>query len=185
MSGSYTLLVPLMLVSAISFILLRRTSLYEKQLISRLSSPVHLGEFAQGVLRGLQVKNAIVYRPVTFIPENTPFDDLVKIVTASKDYHFPVVNGDNKMTGILSINDIREILLEQSIAHLVVAQDVATSKVVKVFLEESLQDAMDKMAEINVDELPVVSEDNPDKIVTLLSKRDIISYYYEQMQQTI
>jgi CIC family chloride channel protein len=185
MSGNYTLLVPLMLVSAISFILLRGTNLYEKQLISRLSSPVHMGEFAQGVLRGLQVKNAIVYRPVTFIPENTPFDDLVKIVTASKDYHFPVVNGDDKMTGILSINDIREILLEQSIANLIVAQDVATPNVVKVFLGESLQDAMDKMAEINVDELPVVSEDNPDKIVTLLSKRDIISYYYEQMQQTV
>jgi CIC family chloride channel protein len=95
------------------------------------------------------------------------------------------VNGDNKMTGILSINDIREILLEQSIANLIVAQDVATPNVVKVFLGESLQDAMDKMAEINVDELPVVSEDNPDKIVTLLSKRDIISYYYEQMQQTV
>ena len=95
------------------------------------------------------------------------------------------MNGDNKMTGILSINDIREMLLEKSIAHLIVAKDVATPNVVKVFLEESLQDAMDKMAEINVDELPVVSEEEPDKIVTLLSKRDIISYYYEQMQQTI
>ena len=48
MCGNYTLLVPLMLVSAISFILLRRTSLYEKQVISRLSSPVHMGEFARG-----------------------------------------------------------------------------------------------------------------------------------------
>jgi CIC family chloride channel protein len=185
MCGSYNLLVPLMLTSAISFILLRRTNLYEKQLISRLSSPVHMGEFAQGVMRGLQVKNAIVYRPLTLIPENTLFGDLVKIVTASKDYHFPVVNGDNKMTGILSINDIREVLLEQSIAHLIVAQDVATPNVVKVFLEESLQIAMDKMAAINVDELPVVSEKEPDKIITLLSKRDIISYYYDQMQQTI
>jgi len=45
-----------------------------------------------------------------------------------------------------------------------------------------MQDAMDKMARINVDELPVVSEANPDKIITMLSKRDIISYYYEKMQ---
>jgi len=28
----------------------------------------------------------------------------------------------------------------------------------------------------------VVSEANPDKIITMLSKRDIISYYYEKMQ---
>jgi chloride channel protein, CIC family len=62
---------------------------------------------------------------------------------------------------------------------------VATPNVVKVFLQESLQDALDKMALINVDELPVVSKNEPDKIITLLSKRDIISYYYVQMQRSV
>jgi CIC family chloride channel protein len=185
MCGNYALLVPLMLVSAISFILLGKTSLYEKQVISRLSSPAHMGEFARGVLEGLLVQNAIINRPVTPIPENMPFSDLVKIVTTSKDYHFPVMNGDGRMTGILSINDIREVLLEESIANLIVAKDVATPNVVRVFLQESLQDAIDKMARINVDELPVVSEDDPDKIITLLSKRDIISYYYDRMQGNV
>jgi CBS domain containing-hemolysin-like protein len=37
------------------------------------------------------------------------------------------------------------------------------------------------MAKINVDELPVVSQDEPDQIITMISKRDIISYYYDQM----
>ncbi|MGB5994126.1 MAG: chloride channel protein, partial [Candidatus Deferrimicrobiaceae bacterium] len=41
MSSSYTLLVPLMLVSSISYLLLRKVSLYEKQLTSRLASPAH------------------------------------------------------------------------------------------------------------------------------------------------
>ena len=182
MCGNYALLVPLMLVSATSYILLGRTSLYEKQVISRLSSPAHMGEFARGVLRGVKVKDAITTRPVTFIPANMPFNKMVKVITDSKDYHFPVVNGDGRMTGIISINDIREVLLEESIANLIVAQDVATPNVVKVFLEESLQDAMDKMATINVDELPVVSQAEPDKIIIMLSKRDIIGYYYEKIQ---
>jgi chloride channel protein, CIC family len=181
MCGNYALLVPLMLVSAISYILLGKTSIFEKQVISRLSSPTHMGEFARGILEGSPVEKAIIARSVTAIQENTPFNNLVKIVTNSKDYHFPVVNDDGKMTGILSINDIREVLLEESIANLIVAKDVATSNVLRVFLHESLRDAMSKMAQINVDELPVVSESEPDKIITLLSKRDIISYYYDQM----
>ena len=45
-----------------------------------------------------------------------------------------------------------------------------------------MPDAMDKIARIIVDELPGVSEADPDKIITMLSKRDIISYYYEKMQ---
>ena len=183
MCGNYTLLVPLMLVSSISFILLGKTSLYEKQVISRLVPRPTEENLPEAVLESLQVENAIIRRPVSPIPENMSFNDLVKIVTASKDYHFPVVNSDGRMTGILSINDIREVLLEKSFANLIVAQDVATPNVVRVFLHESLQDAMDKMAQINVDELPVVSEDEPDKIITLISKRDIISYYYDQMQR--
>jgi chloride channel protein, CIC family len=53
--------------------------------------------------------------------------------------------------------------------------------VVRVFWHESLQSALDKMAHLNVDELPVAREDNPDKIVGLLSKRDIISHYHRRI----
>ena len=48
MTGSYTLLVPLMLVSAISYLLLGKTSLYEKQIVSRIASPAHIGRNSPG-----------------------------------------------------------------------------------------------------------------------------------------
>jgi len=86
------------------------------------------------------------------------------------------------MTGILSLNDIREVLLEESIADLIVAKDVATPKVVTVFMDESLQSALHKMIQIDVDELPVVRREAPHCIVTMISKRDIISHYYEQIR---
>jgi len=34
------------------------------------------------------------------------------------------------------------------------------------------------MAAITVDELPVVREEKPDEIVAMVSKRDIVDYYY-------
>ncbi len=181
MCGSYTLLVPLMVVSTTSFLLLRHTSLYEKQTINRLGSPAHMGEFARGLLEDMQVSEAMHQRPVTLIPETMPFDLLVKLVTGSQDAHFPVINHEGKLTGILSINDVREFLFEESLAKVVLARDVASHNVVKVFWHESLQSALDKMAHINVDELPVAREEEPDKIVGMISKRDIISHYHERM----
>jgi len=181
MCGSYTLLVPLMVVAATSFLLLRHTGLYEKQIINRLGSPAHMGEFARGLLEDMQVHEAMNERPVTLIPETMPFDLLVKLVTNSQDAHFPVVNADGKLTGILSINDVREFLFEESLAKVVLARDVATPHVVKAFTHESLQSALDKMAHLIVDELPVVRRDNPDKIIGMISKRDIISHYHERM----
>ena len=82
------------------------------------------------------------------------------------------------MTGILSINDIREFMFEESFNHLIVARDVATPHVERVLWKDTLQQALDKMAALNVDELPVVHEEARDEIVTMITKRDIINYYH-------
>ena len=100
--------------------------------VSLIASPAHLTEFARGMLEKIRVHEAIHEEPVTRIPENMPFGDLVKTVTRSGASHFPVVDRDGRMTGIVSIN---------------------------------------------VDELPVVREERPDEIVTMISKRDIVNYY--------
>jgi CIC family chloride channel protein len=180
MCASYTLLVPLMVVSAICYLLLGKTSLYEKQLVTRLASPAHLGEFARGLLEKAQVREAILPRKIITIPEAMPFGELIKVVTDSPESYFPVVNDQGQMTGILSINDIREVLFEESLAQVIIAKDVATPTVVRAFWDESLQDALDKMALINVNELPVVREAAPDEIIGMIAKRDIISYYHER-----
>ncbi len=178
MSSSYTLLVPLMLVSSISYLLLRKVSLYEKQLISRLASPAHVTEFSRGLLERIFVHEAAKMRQVNRIPEEMPFGQLVKTMVNSREIYFPVVSREGKMTGILSINDIREFMFEESINHLILARDVATPNVERVFWNDTLQQALDKMAALNVDELPVVREEARDEIVTMITKRDIINYYY-------
>ena len=178
MSASYTLLVPLMLVSSTSYLLLRNTSLYEKQQISRIASPAHLTEFARGMLEKIRVHEATTERPMLRIPEDMPFGDLVKTVTHARGSHFPVVDREGRMTGIVSINDIRAVLFEETIDRLIVARDVATPNVVRVYWNDTLQQALEKMAAIQVDELPVAREERPDEFVTMISKRDIVNYYY-------
>jgi CIC family chloride channel protein len=183
MSASYTLLVPLMLVSAISYLLLGKTTLYEKQVVARIASPAHMSEFARGLLGDMWVSEAVSPHPVTLVPENMPFGQLIRVMTNSPDSHFPVIDATGKMTGILSINDIREVMFEESISSLIVAKDVATPNVVRVFWDESLAEALEKMAVLEVDELPVVREEAPDEIVAMISKRDIISYYHSRIRE--
>lgn len=147
--------------------------------VTHLASPAHVGESARGLLQEAQVREAIQRRKVVVIPETMRFGELIKAVTGSPDSYFPVVDDQGKMTDILSINDIREVLFEECLAQVLIAKDVATPTVVRVFWQESLQDAMDKMALMNVNELPVVREEDPDAIIGMIAKRDIISYYYE------
>jgi CIC family chloride channel protein len=178
MSSSYTLLVPLMLVSTISYLILGKTSLYEKQSSSRLNSPAHINEFAQGVLSALFVRDALTNTHVSTLEENLEFGTVVKIVTNSPESYFPIVSADGDMTGILSINDIRELMFEDSLSNLLIAKDVATTNVITVTEDDTLQSALEKMIALNVNELPVVSRDNPKRIISMLSKQDLITCYY-------
>lgn len=180
MCASYTLLVPLMLVSTISYVLLGKVSLYEKQVVTRLASPAHMTEFARGLLEKMQVSEVVKPRPVTMIPENLPFDRLIQVVSGSQETYFPMVDQVGRLTGILSINDIRAVMFEEALRGLVVAKDVATPNVVRAFEDDSLQEALDKMVLLKVDELPVVREEAPDTIVSMISKREIISYYHSR-----
>ncbi|MCL5966891.1 MAG: CBS domain-containing protein [Deltaproteobacteria bacterium] len=107
-----------------------------------------------------------------------PFGQVVRTVTRSREHHFPVVDREGRLTGILSINDIREFLFEEDISELVRARDVATSNVVRVLRNDTLKQALEKMAALNVDELPVVEDDGHDRIVAMISKRDIVDYCF-------
>jgi CIC family chloride channel protein len=180
MCASYTLLVPLMLVSTISYLVLGKVGLYHKQVAARIASPAHMTEFTRGLLEKMYVSDVVEPHPVVVVGEKMPLDQLIEVMAHSQQLYFPVVNQAGKTTGILSINDIREVMFEESVRHLIVAQDVATPNVVRVFRVTSLQEALDKMVLLNVDELPVVKKETPDEIVAMISKRDIISYYHSR-----
>src|SRR5262249_36551110 len=55
MTGSYDLLVPIMLAEAVTFVMMRRFTLYEKQLATRRDSPAHGGEYVLDLLQDLRV----------------------------------------------------------------------------------------------------------------------------------
>ncbi len=145
----------------------------------QLASPAHIGEFARGLLDRMAVRDAARKKPVSVIAENMPFQALDKAVTSSTESSFPVVDRAGKMTGILSITDIREVLFDDNLRELVVASDVVTSEVARVRPGDSLETARNIMSRLQIDELPVMSQDRPDEIETMLSKQDIVNYYHE------
>jgi chloride channel protein, CIC family len=60
LTGSYDLLVPLMLAEGIAFVALRKRTLYEAQVPTRRDSPAHREELIFDVLRGVPVGEVVV-----------------------------------------------------------------------------------------------------------------------------
>ena len=184
MTGGYSLIVPMMIVSSLSYLLLGNVSLYEKQVATRVDSPAHLGDFAVDIMDHLTVKDAVVKdRKVDTIPEGMPFEEILQFVVASNQQDFPVVDRDGNLTGILSITDLRNAMAETHLHSLLVAKDIATYGVMTVTMDDSLNTALGLMATADVRELPVVSKDDGRRVISIISRKDITRTYHEEIER--
>ena len=140
---SYELLAPIMLAAAIAFQLSRNWTLFEEQVNNRLVSPAHSGDFVIDLLEQLYVRD--VYdtgRKPTLIKESTPLRRVLILVAQSDSRYFPVVDEDDRMTGIFSLTDIRRVMTEHTLADLVLAKEIATEDILRVTPNENLNDAL-------------------------------------------
>lgn len=183
MTGNYSLLVPLMLVCGLNMGLSRGWTIYEEQVPAPVDSPAHQGDFVVDVLERLTVEEIpIRSQGLEIIPESTPFAAIVRRLAESTETLFPVVNRENKLTGIFNLRDIRLALAGSDWGPLVVADDIAHRPVVSVTPDEDLHSALRKLTELNSEEVPVVAPDDPRKLIGLLSRRELVAAYTAQIQ---
>ncbi len=185
LTGNYGLLAPLMLVCVIAMIVMRKNSIYEKQVTGRFDSPAHLGDFVIDVLEGLTVGElANKGRKPTLIPEGMTLPEILDRIASAKTAYYPVVNSEGLMTGIFSVNDIRRILNEDIPPTLVNARDLSTHAVISATPDEHLTTVMKKLTERNLEEIPVVETENPQKVLYMMSRRTLLAHYTEQVEKT-
>ncbi len=186
MTGSYNLIVPLMLVNVITASFSRRWQLYEEQVPVPADSPAHAGEVVVDVLERLRVSD--VYdpkRPVDLVPASATLHDVLELVAQSKNTYFPVVDRDGNLIGIFSLRDLRSALLGVDSHDAIRAIDVATFPVLTVSPSDDLGKALKILTAKNIEEIPVVEEDEEGhkRVRGFLSRRAIINAYRQAVNQ--
>ncbi len=182
MTGNYNLLVPTMWVCAIASTLGRRWSIYEKQVDTRYDSPAHYGDFVKDHLEELYVRD--IYNPEAaflYIPEHMTLREFIPVMTETDQQNFPVVDRDGRLTGIFSIADVRDILVERDLDNLLIMKEIADEEVTAVEMGENLASALRKFTELEVDKLPIVDGADDHKILGMIRRRDVISAYYDKI----
>jgi len=128
------------------------------------------------VLKSIPVKN-VMTKNIETIPESMPLGEMAKRIFKSKNTSFPVVDSHGALTGVLSYYDYQEAIFDEDLKGLIVAKDLATSKIITVSQDDNLFDAFEKISRKDFSTLPVVSSNDPSKLLGILSRRDILSAY--------
>lgn len=183
MTGNYQLLVPAMWVCAIAFIIGRHWSIFQRQVPSRADSPAHYGDFAKDLLEEIYVKDVFERGDKDhYIPENMTLREFIPIMTETDQQVFPVVNAEQELTGIFSITDVREILVERGLDNLLIMKEIASEEVPVVTPDEDLATVLSRFIEHEVNMLPVVDRDDNRKLLGMLRRNEVTRSYYKKLQ---
>jgi len=188
MTGSYHLLLPSLLVCSLSFLASRGWTIYRQQVITKLDSPAHRGEFVVDVLQDLRVAEAYTPRELVRIPEDMPLRDLIRTIGETDTYNYPVVDRGGRLIGAVSVDDVRGVLLEEGVYPLVIAKDIAQPVPITVTPEEDLASALRKFTLMDtkgtpVEEIWVVDSRDPNKILGVLTRRNLLAAYTREMER--
>jgi len=177
MTGNYQLLLPALWVCAISFLLARRWTLYQSQVASRFDSPANRGAIYSGLLKGVRVGEVIGRRPMHTLPETASLEDVVHQCMTSSQHSFPIVDATGRMTGLVTLAQVRQFLDAKDGDAPVIAHDLASKAPATITRETDLDRALQRMMALDVEDLPVVDPAQPDRVVGILSRRDITAAY--------
>ncbi len=177
MTGNYKIILPLMLSCILSSVIasqIKRESIYTLKLIRR-GTDIRAGKEVN-IMKSLLVEDAMT-KEVATVSENMHLNKLLKYTFSSKHSSFPVVDDSGLLSGIVTFQDFQEVVFEEGLGDLVVVKDISIPNVITITGNKNLDEALKKIGLKNIEQLPVVDENNPRKIVGILSRRDIFSAY--------
>lgn len=177
MTGSYGLLVPLMLVSSIACLLSPGWSIYREQVRSRIDSPAHLGELASAALANIKVAEAIDPNlAVMVVRENATLDELAEAAAEHPRNSLVVLNNHGKLQGVVTLTDIQRALRRNDEIP-VTARDLTRRAVPKVTPDVDLREAVNILVANREEDLLVVDPKDRYRPLAIISRQDLLSAY--------
>jgi CIC family chloride channel protein len=177
-TGGYELFIPLMLVSAISFQITRQImphSIYTTQLAARGDLLTH--DKDQAILTLLSINN-VVEKDFKRVQSHMNLGQLVKVVAQSRRNLFPVLDEEEKLVGVLTLDDFRHLMFDQNLYEDTLVSELMSPPPALVQQDESMSEVMKKFQSTNAWNLPVVKEE---KYVGFVSKSKLFSVYRRKL----
>lgn len=177
-TGGYNLLIPLMMVSSISYAISKhfeKFSMDAKKLAS--SGLMFTSDKDKNILTTISTSRLVETDFIKIYPLQT-LGEFVKIIATSKRNIFPVVNDQNKLLGIIILDNVREIIFKNELYEKVLVKELMSMPPEIVAPYEPMESVMKKFDETGAWNLPVIEEG---EYVGFISKSSIFSNYRNKL----
>lgn len=123
-TGGYELLVPLMVASAVSYLCVspfERHSIYARKLAKKGDLLTHDKDASAWHLMDMK---SLIETNFVIVRSGGTLRDLVEVIQASRRNLFPVLTDDDKLVGIVVLDDVRKIIFRPELYDTVIVDDL-------------------------------------------------------------
>ncbi len=175
LTGSYALFLPLMAVSALALgtvSYFEQYSVYTRELVQR-------GDLLDQSLsmRHVQI-GELVRKDISILHPEAPLKDLMDLIRGSRQSIFPVLIDRQRLLGLVSLDDVREVIFEPEKHEALKVRDVMEQPPTFIRNRESLESVLHKFERTGAQNLPVFKEGEFEGFVT---QAEVLAYYREKI----
>jgi CIC family chloride channel protein len=176
-TSNYQIILPLMLgtiVATITSRLIMRENIYTMKIA--LSGEYIFKGRNMTLLQSIPIRKH-VEKKFDFIKENTSFDKILDLLRRSDHATFPVISPDDKLVGLISINNIRSYMFEEDLYPLLIAKDIMQEEYITVNPGQSLADVLRLFDLTDAELLPVTEKRNNRNLIGVIYRDELMRWY--------
>jgi chloride channel protein, CIC family len=174
MTGTYSLLPPLIIVSIFTFILGKRISIYKHQAENRFMSPAHAWDMKIDQMEKIIIRDRFPeLRKFAWLHENSGPEDVAALAAQIHSSDFVVEGKNGEYAGIFS--------LRKTPRNYNLVGDVSEKNIPSVHPSDNLGKALKILLEFDVDKVAV--EENG-KLTGYIRSRDIFNAYLDNVRKS-
>lgn len=177
-TGGYGLFIPLIITASISYMTIHY---FEKYSIYTKSLAIHGDLLTQDkdrtILHFMKIKD-VLETNFSVINEDATLGELVQIIAVSKRNIYPVVGKNLKFLGLITLDDVREIMFEKDKYDKVYVKNLMKAPPDIIRLDENMDVVMEKFKDQSIWNLPVVDNN---KYVGFISRSNLFNIYRKNL----
>jgi len=178
-TGGYALMIPLMIVTSISFAISKRFEKHSMD-VKTLAKKGHAFTTNKdtNILSTLDTNSVIQTDFLTISPDEN-LEKLVDLISHSNQVIFAVVDKEMHLLGIVHFNNIREIIFNNFRVKHTLVKEITTPTIDVVYPADSMETVMNKFEKARVTFLPVIKNG---KYYGFISKAAILEAYRAKLK---
>jgi CIC family chloride channel protein len=123
----------------------------------------------------------VMERDFPHVTRDTPFAKVLQTLDKSKMDMVPVLDENGDFYGIIGFHQVRTVIHSEALRDLIIAEDVTLRSPITVTPSANLADVFTELGMLDINSLPVVSDEDPKKLVGVIARSSIVSRYRKEV----